>query len=135
LKSFEKGQADIVFSDQEITAPIEEIIRAWTGQFIILWQPPFEDIDTFAQGYIGPNVLWLRHTLDHIEGLPPAKYTKKNLEFDHALAERVKQMQANLSLVADGIIGPETFIAFANADTDSKDGPRLMQITNENKDG
>lgn len=117
--------AKISVADDEILLSKEELKNYWTGNYIILWQPPFPDNESIAKGYKGPDVLWLRHQLDEIEGLDKAEYSANNLQFDEQLSKRVSAFQAQQGLTADGIVGRETFIALANqAGTGAE--PRLI---------
>jgi general secretion pathway protein A len=120
-------EAKISITDNEITLSTQELENYWTGNYIVFWQPPFPDNESIAQGYKGPDVLWLRHQLDEIEGLDKAEYSADNLKFDEHLSKRVSVFQAQQGLTADGIVGRETFIALANkAGTGA--APRLMLV-------
>ena len=103
---------------------IDELKQAWSGSYIVLWKPPFPENESLAQGYVGPDVLWLRHQLDEIEGNKPAEYSADNLKFNSSLVSRVKQFQTTRGIEADGIVGRETFIELINVSETAK-APKL----------
>jgi general secretion pathway protein A len=109
--------------DIEVSAP--ELQQAWSGSYIVLWKPPFPDNESLAEGFVGPDVLWLRHQLDQIEGKNKAEYSADNLKFNSELADRVTQFQTKRGLKADGIVGRETFIELVNVSHTSV-VPKLM---------
>jgi general secretion pathway protein A len=111
--------------DKDIRATIEELQQAWSGNYIVLWKPPFPDNESLAQGFVGPDVLWLRHQLDQIEGKKKAEYSADNLKYNTALADRVTQFQTKRRLKADGVVGRETFIELVNVNNSSA-VPKLM---------
>ena len=110
--------------DQDVEVSIEELKQAWSGSYIVLWKPPFPENESLAQGYVGPDVLWLRHQLDEIEGNKPAEYSADNLKFNAPLVTRVKQFQTTRGIKADGIVGRETFIELVNVSETAK-APKL----------
>ena len=112
-------------ADKDIQATKQEVQQAWSGNYIVLWKPPFADNESLAEGFVGPDVLWLRHQLDHIEGKKKAEYSADNLKFNSVLADRVTQFQIKRGLKADGIVGRETFIELINV-SDTSVVPKLM---------
>ena len=111
--------------DKDVKVSVEELKQFWSGSYIALWKPPFPDNESLAEGYVGPDVLWLRHQLDQIEGKKQAEYSSDNLKFNGALADRVTQFQVERGLKADGIVGRETFIELVNV-SDTSAVPKLM---------
>lgn len=122
-------QVGLTISGASINVPTAEFEQSWTGNYVIFWQPPFPNNESLAKGFIGPDVLWLRHQLDQIEGKKKADYSAGNLQFDDQLADRVTAFQVRHGIKADGIVGRDTFIALANVDG-SNAAPKLAQ---ENK--
>lgn len=119
-------QIGLTISGTSINVPTSEFEQSWTGNYVIFWQPPFPNNESLAKGFIGPDVLWLRHQLDQIEGKKKAEYSAGNLQFDDQLADRVTAFQQRHGIEADGIVGRETFIALANVDG-SNAAPKLTQ--------
>ena len=120
-----ENKAQLKIYDKNIEASLDELEQVWTGSYIVLWKPPFPDNESLAQGYVGPDVLWLRHQLDTIEGKNKAEYSEDNLKFNADLAARVKKFQRERSLKADGIVGRETFIELVNV-SGSAAVPKLL---------
>jgi general secretion pathway protein A len=125
LHKADSGKLYLKIFGKDIQASTQELQQAWSGSYIVLWKPPFPDNESLAEGYVGPDVLWLRHQLDQIEGKKKAEYSADNLKFNSALAERVTQFQIKRGLKADGIVGRETFIELVNV-SDSGAVPKLM---------
>ena len=128
LNGINGNQAKLTINTTKISAPVDELKQAWTGNYVIFWKPPFPNNESLAKGFIGPDVLWLRHQLDQIEGKKKAEYSAANLQFDDQLVERVTVFQQRHGLEADGIVGRETFITLANVDA-SNPAPKLIQAT------
>lgn len=128
LTDVSHDQVTLTVLNEQIRAGVEELEKLWTGDYVILWKPPFPNNESLAEGFNGPDVLWLRHQLDQMEGSKPAKYSAENMQFDDQLAARVIAFQKQRGLRADGIVGRETFIALANV---SETGaiPKLVQAT------
>ena len=113
------NKAHLKIFDKNIEVSLSELEQAWDGSYIVFWKPPFPENESLAQGYMGPDVLWLRHQLDAIEGNQQAEYSEDNLKFNADLATRVKQFQIKRGLKADGIVGRETFIELVNVSKSS----------------
>ena len=125
LHEIHSNQAKLTIHTTNVSVPLDELKQVWTGNFVIFWKPPFPNNESLAKGFIGPDVLWLRHQLDQIEGKKKAEYSAANLQFDDQLAERVTEFQQRHGLDADGIVGRETFIALANVDS-ANTAPKLL---------
>lgn len=126
LNEIDDDHAKLIISNSQIDVPVTELESSWTGNYVIFWKPPFPNNESLAKGFIGPDVLWLRHQLDQIEGKKKAEYSAANLQFDDQLADRVTAFQQRHGIKADGIVGRETFIALANVDA-SNTAPKLLQ--------
>ena len=72
----------------------------WDGQFTLLWQRPDSVDRNITPGTRGSRVLWLRRTLDQIEGT-----VTEGLRYDSSLVAR---------LSPDGIVGDQTLILLQN---------------------
>ena len=125
LNKLNSNQAALSILDLSINVDVVELEKYWTGNYVIFWKPPFPNNESLAKGFIGPDVLWLRHQLDQVEGKDQAEYSEENLQFDDRLADRVTAFQLRQGIKADGIVGRETFIALANV-SDSNAAPRLI---------
>ena len=127
LEKLEEDSAVITVSNSSLDVSLSELNEFWTGNYVIFWKPPFPKNESLAKGFIGPDVLWLRHQLDAYEGKKPTQYSTENLQYDDQLAQRVTSFQQRQGIEADGIVGRETFIALANVNL-SVPVPKLMQI-------
>ena len=129
LHKIQNDQATIRIADKNIQLPISQLEQAWSGSYIALWKPPFPENESLAKGFIGPDVLWVRHQLDQIEGKKKAEYSADNLQFDDQLEGRVTKFQQTQGLKADGIVGRETFIELVNINNTNN----IPKLTMENK--
>ena len=125
LKAIDSNNVTIKLVDQELVIPTEELQQLWSGSYIILWKPPFPENESLAKGFVGPDVLWLRHQLDNVEGKQQAEYSSSNLKFDDQLVQRVIAFQSKQGLQADGVVGRETFIELVNVNGEST-VPKLL---------
>ena len=128
LHKADNDKLEIKVFDENIEATPQELQQSWSGNYIVLWKPPFPENESLAEGFVGPDVLWLRHQLDQIEGKKKAEYSADNLKFNSTLAERVTQFQVKQGLKADGIVGRETFIELVNV-SESGVVPKLIPTT------
>ncbi len=119
LHKADNDKLEIKVFDENIEATPQELQQSWSGNYIVLWKPPFPENESLAKGFRGPDVLWLRHQLDQIEGKEKAEYSENNLQYDDRLEERVTKFQKTHGLEADGIVGRETFIELVNINNTS----------------
>ncbi len=77
-----------------------DLARRWDGQFTIFWQPPPGYRHPLKNGDSGPGVTWLRRILT----------PGRNGDFAPDLGEKIKKIQKEHMLSADGIAGPETIV-------------------------
>jgi general secretion pathway protein A len=91
-----------------------ELSQFWTGDYIVLWRPGADPVQTLQQGMRGPAVRWLRATLAKLEGQPAGSSTSDDV-YDANLAHMVREFQRSHRLVADGIAGLKTQVALAGA--------------------
>jgi len=79
LRELKDNQVVLSILDTQINISVAELENNWTGNYVIFWKPPFPSNESLAKGFIGPDVLWLRHKLDQIEGQKQAEYSSENL--------------------------------------------------------
>ena len=125
LYRLSQNHARLRIVDKDLQVSLTELSRHWPGNYIVLWKPPFPAHESLAKGFAGPDVLWLRHQLDQIEGKKQTPYAAENLQFDDQLESRVVEFQTRHGLKADGIVGRETFIQLVNA-SHSSPAPKLQ---------
>jgi general secretion pathway protein A len=116
-------EGDPVFSvNADISFPIEKILALWDGFYMMLWQPPIQNIKAIYPGQSSEAVLWIRKHLplnsNHsLRGL-------SSTFFDAQLKSEVIKFQQLHQLIPDGIVGPQTFIHLSNNDLSNK-SPKL----------
>ena len=86
-----------------------EIESRWSGDYLLLWQPPPQGSTLLKKEQSGPDIIWLKEQLDLLEGIDANTQEHSDL-FDEDLKQRVITFQNNNNLKADGIAGEETLI-------------------------
>jgi general secretion pathway protein A len=82
---------------------------AWFGSFVVIWRMPPDYQGALKRGDQHPSVAWLRDQLESLGiDLPPAAEPQL---FDAALQDAVVMFQRNERILADGIVGPATWIS------------------------
>jgi general secretion pathway protein A len=101
---------------------IGELSRYWFGDFVMLWRPGTSQVKSLSPGMHGPDVRWLRESLQHVRG----EHSDGPVSdvFDADLANLVRDFQRQHRLTVDGIAGVQTQIALASAVAGS-DAPLL----------
>ena len=105
-------------SEREL--PLDELARAWTGQYLLLWRAPGSYTRVVKPGDRGAVVAWINQRLS------PEISGAENV-FDAAMGERVRLLQQLYGLVPDGEVGPLTMIALNNFSGAA--APRLREIS------
>ncbi|HEX8781809.1 MAG TPA: AAA family ATPase, partial [Steroidobacteraceae bacterium] len=90
-----------------------ELSRYWLGDFVMLWRPASSPVKALARGMRGPQVRWLRESLQHVRGVQGDAPVSD--VFDAELAGDVREFQRLHQLAVDGIAGVQTQIALAGA--------------------
>ncbi len=101
---------------------IGELSRYWFGDFVMLWRPGTSQVKSLSPGMHGPDVRWLRDSLQHVRGQQSDGPVSD--VFDTDLANLVRDFQRQHRLAVDGIAGVQTQIALASAVAGS-DAPLL----------
>ena len=100
----------------------KDLRDAWFGAYVLLWQAPPNYIGSLRAGDTHPSVHWLGTQLLSLGTTgfsgPASDY------FDDALHDAVLAFQAAESLLADGIVGPLTWIRLT--ERLDADAPRLV---------
>jgi len=92
-----------------------DLRNVWFGSYVVLWQMPPDYTGTLERGDRHPSVGWLRRQLETLSrdlpGIDAADVTGADPQmFDAALQGAVIAFQRQEQLVADGIVGPATWI-------------------------
>jgi len=88
-----------------------ELSRYWLGDFVMLWRPASSPVKALARGMRGPQVRWLRESLQHVRGVQGDAPVSD--VFDAELVDEVREFQRLHQLAVDGIAGVQTQIALA----------------------
>jgi general secretion pathway protein A len=91
-----------------------QLSQFWMGDYVVLWRPGADPVQTLQQGMRGPAVRWLRAALTKLEGGPVANSTSDDV-YDASLTRMVREFQRRHRLVVDGIAGLRTQVALAGA--------------------
>ncbi|MEW8030029.1 MAG: AAA family ATPase [Candidatus Thiodiazotropha sp.] len=89
-----------------------ELMRYWTGEYIMFWRP-LAEIALIGEGSSGSAVTWLRERLQRVDGIEPPAIEGPDL-FDAELENRLKTFQQRRGLAADGVAGQQTMIYLNN---------------------
>ena len=100
--------ATLYVGDKEQHFPLHVVDRYWTGDFLVLWKPPIDDVTVIRPSHSGKSVQWLRGILAQVDGIHSD--VGGDSPVDDELAARIKNFQRRYGLNADGIVGPETLI-------------------------
>lgn len=113
----------VIGPDGNQTFALVDIMKFWTGRFLMLWRPPLPNVTAIAPPYQASAAFWLQKQL----GGEPQKSgadTKLSPLFDESLKARVIDFQRRRHLAADGIAGARTLIHLDN-ETGAADSPHL----------
>lgn len=121
LTGVDKGQPIIRFND-DLSFPLADLLNAWNGYYLILWQPPRSGMLEIAPQQLSGNVLWLRQQLSAATGI--AARGDQPLFFDEPLKTQLIDFQRRHHLTADGIAGARTLIHLDNS-TGAAGSPHL----------
>jgi general secretion pathway protein A len=94
--------------DQRFTAAPADLQDAWFGSYVVLWQMPPDYQGTLKRGDRHASVRWLRGQLESL-GMG-SEQPGDAAVFDAALQDAVVAFQRAEQLLADGIVGPDTWI-------------------------
>jgi general secretion pathway protein A len=91
-----------------LTVSPADLQDAWFGSYVVLWQMPPDYQGTLKRGDRHPSVRWLRGQLATL-GKASEQDDDPGL-FDAVLQDAVVEFQREEQLLADGIVGPATWI-------------------------
>jgi general secretion pathway protein A len=130
LTAVSGDDAELSIGGVRVTHPINEIIRSWFGEFMLLWRPPTGSAVSLRLGSEGPVVAWLRNSLAAVDG----RYASGDLQsetYDAELEQIVRKFQREHRLDIDGLAGQQTQIIvnslLAVEGTPRLSTPRLAQ--------
>ena len=112
LTALDDEQAHLDLGGGQVVS-LGELSRYWLGDFVMLWRPASSPVKALASGMRGPQVRWLRQSLQRLHGLQGDAAVSD--VFDAELATEVREFQRMHQLAVDGIAGVQTQIALASA--------------------
>ena len=105
--------AILEIGEESVRVAVDEIVAAWAGNYVILWQPPTVYRGAMRRGQKGADIAWLKQRLAELRG--EAAEAAPVAVFDAALEAEVRAFQRSRPLLADGIAGARTLIHIKNA--------------------
>jgi general secretion pathway protein A len=108
IASLNDSSATILAHDSTYTVKLSDLDRYWYGQFTLLWQKPEHYSSPITPGASGYMVNWLYSQLTKIDNDSSADMIISS--YDDYLIAKVKALQLQQGLHADGIVGPITII-------------------------
>ncbi len=93
--------------------PVAGLEAVWTGDYMVVWQPPPTGAPLIGPGASVDSVRWLRRLLSEVPGSGLAYIDSGR--FDRTLGAALQEFQSARGLVPDGIAGPRTLIQINNA--------------------
>ena len=85
----------------------------WTGEYLMVWQPPPVGKHVIGPGSSGESVRWLRKLLSQVPGLDFTDSGSRR--YNQSVRNAVRRFQTREGLEVDGIAGPRTLIRLHNA--------------------
>jgi len=117
--------ATLAIGTQSLTVPLDDLSRAWIGEFTVVWKPHVQPVRQLSIGMSGKDVRWLRRGLDALRG--NADDPAEGDIYDRDLAAAVRSFQRTHWLNVDGIAGPQTQAVLQGALGEPK-SPLLMPV-------
>lgn len=106
LTALSAGTAEVRVEEASLTVPRAELEQRWTGDYLILWQPPAISPLPAEPGDRGSAIAWLRARL----GSGAATAEDDPEVFDTALAERLRGYQQSAGLPVTGRLDDGTVL-------------------------
>jgi len=126
LRDFDGDDVELDTAQGPLKIPREDLSTAWTGEFLVLWRPPTDQLRITA-GTRGAAVVWLRQQLALAAGQPLQEPVSEL--FDNALREQVLRFQRERGLNPDGVAGARTQMLLSALSSDPAE-PRLHTAMN-----
>jgi general secretion pathway protein A len=121
LRDFDGDDLVLETAQGTLKMPRDDLATAWTGEFLVLWRPPTDQV-RITTGARGPAVVWLRQQL----AMASSQTLKEPVSqlFDNALREQVLRFQRERGINPDGVAGPRTQMLLSAISSDPAE-PRL----------
>ncbi len=122
LKQLHTNRAVLVLDNTDVSVSIDELEAHWYGDYSLLWQKPPYYQGVLQPGARGPLVQWLDQQMARLDNTRQLATIRDH--YSAALVSQVEAFQQSRGLVADGMVGPMTFIHINSAL--GLDVPRLL---------
>ncbi len=109
--SIEGDRYRLALGERTMTVAPRDLRDNWFGAYVLLWQTPPNYFGNLREGDDHPSVLWLHQ---HLLQLQPQAGSQPDTFFDEDLHRIVLQFQTAEGLLADGIVGPLTWIRLSD---------------------
>ncbi len=103
---------EVKIGDRTVYATPRDLRDNWFGAYVVLWQTPPEYNGSLREGDNHPTVQWLQARLMEIE--PGLRLGEPQPYFSTELRNAVMEFQRKEGLLADGIVGPLTWIRISD---------------------
>ena len=112
--------ATCVIGNDTKAVDVSALAQRWPGNFVVLWRLPSGYTRSLKPGNNGPLVAWLDRQLAAVQGRSVRVGSVQ--VYGRELVKQVKEFQAAVGLMPDGLVGPLT-VLFLGGTADS--GPNL----------
>jgi len=106
------GTLTLALADGAERQRVTRIAGHWTGDYVVIWQPPPVGGHIIRPGSPPAAVRWLRKLLAQVPAQPFPDTGSGS--FDAALTAAVRRFQSAHDIAPDGIAGPQTLIRLNN---------------------
>jgi len=103
---------ELTISERTVYARPRDLRDSWFGAYVMLWQTPPQYYGSLREGDNHPTVQWLHERLVEVE--PGLALGEPQTYFSAELRNAVMDFQRNEGLLADGIVGPLTWIRLSD---------------------
>jgi general secretion pathway protein A len=108
LISLKGDSATFAVGNETRRVGTKEIVERWSGDYLLLWQPPPDYKGDLKPGSRGPMVAWLEKQLAIAQGrTPPAGQEQV---YGEETVKRVKKFQLAAGMIPDGVAGVRTIM-------------------------
>jgi general secretion pathway protein A len=126
VKTLRADRVVLGMNERDYEFATADVDRYWLGKYLLLWRPPYVEINNLRRGRRGPSVVWLRDALARYAGRAPQGQLSDM--FDAELENHVKAFQRQHLLAADGIVGALTLMQLSVYDA-TLGSPLLSEAT------
>jgi len=110
LETLDGVNARMLFGENRVTIPMQQLALFWSGEYQLLWQAPPGFEKELKVGDQGQAVSWLSQTLNKLSDIQQPALSR----FTPALAQQLKAFQMQKKINADGIAGMQTIVKLNN---------------------